>query len=128
MVSWVLDASALLAMLNGEPGEQVVARAIRESAAMSAVNMSEVVAKLSEVGMPETEIRESLEPLGLTVFDFDEDSAYAAGLLRTATREAGLSLGDRACLSLAQHLGLTVLTVDRSWDGLRLQLTVQIIR
>lgn len=120
MSDWVLDASALLALLNREPGEERVADALAAGAIISAVNLSEVVAKLAEIGMPEAEIREAVEPLGLGVVDFDAEGAFTAGLLRPTTRAAGLSLGDRACLSLGKQSGIPVLTADQSWNALDL--------
>jgi len=108
----VLDASALLALLNAEPGHEEVARVVPR-AAISTVNFSEVVAKLAENGMPETTIREVLEGLALEVHDFGRELAYRAGLLRLRTKQKGLSLGDRTCLALGEQLRLPVLTTDR---------------
>lgn len=99
----VLDASALLALLNAEPGSRAVEENL-SGAAVSAVNLSEVIAKLSERGMPEAAIRTALEGLGLDVRPFDTAMAYSAGTLRAATRGLGLSLGDRACLALGATL------------------------
>ena len=123
----VIDASALLALLNAEPGAGVVAEAL-SGGVISAVNLSEVVAKLCEVGMPEKAIQQALQPLGLEVIAFTEEQAYQAGLLRTATQGTGLSLGDRACLSLAEMLGAVALTADRAWAGLSVRVTVKVIR
>ncbi len=128
MSSAVLDASALLALLGNEPGSMQVATAISNGAAISAVNLAEVVAKLQERGASEAVIRATLMPLTLTVVAFDADLAYATGLLRTATRPAGLSLGDRACLALAQRLGVSALTTDRAWATLGLPIAVTVIR
>ncbi len=118
MSSAVLDASALLALLKREQGGEVVAEALAQGAAIGAVNLSEVVARLAEAGMPEPDIRQVIEPLGLDVIAFDADLAYLAGMLRATTRQLGLSLGDRACLALGRRLGLPVLTTDRAWLGL----------
>lgn len=93
---------------------------------MSSVNLSEVVAKLAEIGMPEAEIREVIEPLGLDIIDFDEGDAFAAGLLRSVTKRAGLSLGDRACLAAGMRVGHPVLTADGGWVGLDLGPGVQV--
>jgi len=123
----VLDASALLALLNREPGHEEVARTIPR-AAISAVNLSEVVAKLAEGGMPEEAIRDALEGLALEVHEFGRDLAYGTGLLRTATKSRGMSLGDRACVTLVQRLGLPVLTTDRAWEGLEVGVDVRLIR
>ena len=124
----VLDASALLALLNEESGSEFVAALIEEGAAMSTVNLSEVVAKLNEAGMPEEAIHEALDALGITIVDFDTAFAYKTGLLRLATKKAGLSLGDRACLALAGQLGLPAVTTDRVWENLSLGITIQIAR
>ena len=110
----VLDASAILALLNDEPVAAAVAAAL-EDAVVSAVNLSEVVAKLLEVGLSREEADEALGGLGLEVQPFDEAAAWAAGTLRAATRRAGLSLGDRACLALARELGVPALTADAAW-------------
>jgi len=123
----VVDASALLALLQGEPGLEGWDAAIAD-AAISAVNLAEVIAKLADAGMPEGEIRETLEPLGLEVADFDADQAYQAGLLRPLTRQFGLSLGDRACLALARSRGLPVLTADQAWEAVQVGVEVRVIR
>jgi len=110
----VLDASALLALLNSEPGAEVVA-AVATRAVMSAVNFSEVVTKLADSGMPAAAIRLVLAGLGLEVMSFDAEQGMTAGLLRVKTRTMGLSLGDRACLALGIFLKLPVLTADQTW-------------
>ena len=124
----MLDASALLVLLKGEPGKERVIKAITDGASISAVNFSEVVGKLRDGGMPEEAIHESLDSLELDIVEFDTVLAYQAGLLRTLTKNAGLSLGDRACLALAQHLNLPVLTTDRVWKDLIPEINVQVIR
>ena len=128
MSSHVLDASALLVLLKGETGSERVIEALMDGAAISAVNFSEVVAKLREGGMLEEAIHESLDLLELDIVEFDTAFAYQAALLRPLTKSAGLSLGDRACLALAQNLNLPALTADRAWDGLSLGIRVQVIR
>lgn len=85
----ILDASALLALLNSEPGVEVVA-ALITCAVISAINFSEVVAKLADSGMPESAIRLALEGLGLEVVSFDQAQGIMAGLLRVKTRTMGL--------------------------------------
>lgn len=123
----VLDASALLALLNREPGHEEVARVIPD-AAISAVNISEVVSKLAGSGMPGVKIEEALEGLALEICDFGRELAFQAGMLRLATRSRGLSLGDRACLALGERLNLPVLTTDRAWDDLELDVEVRQVR
>lgn len=123
----VLDASALLALLNREPGHEEIARIISH-AAISAVNLSEVVSKLAESGMPGEAIRDALEGLALEIHGFGRELAFQAGLLRPLTRSRGLSLGDRACLALGRQLNLPVLTTGRAWEGLDLGIEVRLVR
>ena len=122
-----MDASALLALLNRETGYEEIAEIIPH-AAISAVNLSEVVAKLADSGMPEGEIREALEGLALEVHSFELELAYETGLLRPATRSRGLSLSDRACITLGSRLELPVLTTDRAWEGLDAGVKVRLVR
>lgn len=114
----ILDASALLTFLNGEPGAERVEGAMAAGAALSSVNLAEVVAKLRERGMPLPEIGSAVSGLGLRVEPFGEALAYLSGDLRSVTKAQGLSLGDRACLALGVLEGLRVLTADRAWDAL----------
>ncbi|GAB4207677.1 MAG: PIN domain-containing protein [Coleofasciculaceae cyanobacterium] len=127
MSSYVLDASALLALLNNEPGAEQVAAVLTE-AVISSVNLSEVVARLADAGRAETEIREFLGALELEVTSFDAEMAYHAGMLRPLTRHLGLSLGDRSCLALGQVLGLPVITADRTWGELDIGIEIQVLR
>ncbi|QIN81693.1 PIN domain-containing protein [Rubrobacter tropicus] len=123
----VLDASALLALLQQERGHEEVARVV-PSAAMGAVNLSEVAAKLADAGMPEETIREAVGGLGLDIRDFDRELAFRAGMLRPLTKSRGLSLADRACLALGRQLELPVLTTDGAWKDLDLEVEVRLVR
>lgn len=126
-MSEVLDASAILAVVQSETGAEVVLEAIPDGV-ISVVNISEVVAKLTDRGYRDDAIRKELRELNLAVKDFDEDQAYAAGMLRPLTRDRGLSLGDRACIVPGLRLGLAVLTADRSWAGLDVGVDVRLVR
>ena len=127
MNRYVLDASALLALIQNEPGANVVEEAV-SSAWISAVNLSEVIAKLTDDGMVEGDIREVFEGLQINSVPFSEDQAYVTGLMRADTRMLGLSLGDRACLSLAIELRVPAMTTDRIWSQLSIGVEVQVIR
>lgn len=127
MPKTVIDASALLALLNAEPGADIVTDAL-PGGIISTVNLSEVIAKLCDAGMPEKAIRQALQPLGLEIMPFDENQSYQAGLLRTSTQDMGISLGDRACLSLAKMLGVVALTADRAWTELSVGVPIKVIR
>ena len=127
MAESVLDASAIIAFLMGEAGAGKVASAMAKSA-MSSVNLSEVAAWLSRGALEEKEIRETIDELGLEVSSFDKEAAISAGLLWRETWARGISLGDRACLSLARHLALPVLTADRNWAKLDIGVEIRLIR
>jgi ribonuclease VapC len=123
----VLDSSALLCLLNDEAGAGLVAAAL-PAAAISAVNLAEVVAKLRERGLALEEVRAALAGLSLDIRPFAAAQAYEAGDLRPATRALGLSLGDRACLVLAAELGAPALTADREWRKLKLGVEMRMVR
>lgn len=127
-VSSVLDASALLALLLDEPGSARVAEVMSDDAFISAVNVTEVVTRQIDLGLAGERAQTVVAGLRLTIVPFDEDLAYRAALLRVATRSAGLSLGDRACLALAERLGLPTLTADRAWAALQIGAQIEVIR
>jgi PIN domain nuclease of toxin-antitoxin system len=113
-ITYVLDASAVLAAFFDEPGADVVAARI-SGALLSAVNYHEIVAKLIDHGTPSDHIIDIMSQLDVEVVSVDRAQAMAAGLLRATTRAAGLSLGDRGCLALALSRQATALTTDRTW-------------
>jgi ribonuclease VapC len=123
----VLDASALLAYLQDELGSEVVERVLAESV-MSSVNWAEVVQKSLSAGVEIEGMLDDLQSLGLTVEPFTLEDGERVGRLWEQTRQAGLSLGDRACLSLGLRLGIPVLTCDRAWATLKLSVEIQMIR
>jgi len=123
----VLDASALLAYLQDEPGGEAIEGVLAE-AVMSSVNWAEVVQKSVAADVVVEGMREDLEALGLGIVSFTPEDAEMAGRLWLQTRQVGLSLGDRACLSLGMRLDVPVLTSDRIWATLGLPLDVQVIR
>lgn len=127
MNEYVLDASALLAMLQNEPGAESVQKLLPTSV-ISSVNFSETVSRLTRYGMPENEIRDLLELLGLDIIPFFADQAYQCGLLTNSTKSLGLSFGDRACLALAKQLNRIALTSDKAWKSLNLGIQIEMIR
>ena len=88
MIWAVLDASALLALLLGEPGADKV-RAILADSAVASVNLSEIVGYFARNGMAEKDIRPVLDPLPIARIPFDEGLAVAAGMLLPTTRRPG---------------------------------------
>jgi ribonuclease VapC len=126
-VTVVLDASALLAYLLQEPGAEVV-DGLLSDARMTSVNWAEVVQKSLSAGVEVQGMREELQALGMQVEPFVAADGERAGQLWALTRQQGLSLGDRACLSLGLRLGVKVVTCDRAWAELPLELEVQVLR
>lgn len=124
----VLDASALLAVLNQEPGWEKLPPERLLEATLSTVNLAEVHSKLVRRGVPPEEAWEdALSPVAETV-PFTEEQARIAGGLVTVSRPLGLSLGDRACLALALTLKAPVYTADRAWKNLKLGIRIHVIR
>ena len=124
---YVLDASALLALLHDELGGESV-RPLLPAAVMSSVNWAEVVQKCVARGVDVDGLRSDLGSLGLRVWPFSADDAEDSGRLWSTTKALGLSLGDRACLAMGQRLSLPVLTADRVWGSLDVDFPVQVIR
>lgn len=117
MAEFVLDSSAVLAVINGERGTDEVARLL-DNAVLSAVNYAEIISKLVERGMSMPHALRAIGGLAVSIIDFDSRQAERAGELRMATRRSGLSLGDRACLALAEREDAVAVTADKRWaDG-----------
>jgi PIN domain nuclease of toxin-antitoxin system len=125
MTGVVFDASALLALLRDERGAERVAPLLNE-ASMTTVNFGEIVQHYARHGVAEADIHGVLDPLPVERVLFDEDLAYAAGMLLMATKSAGLSFGDRACLALARRLGVKAVTADRAWGTIAASIGVEI--
>jgi ribonuclease VapC len=119
----VLDASALLALLKKEPGHEAVLEHL-EGSVMSAVNWCEVLGRDGGMG----ELRDGLAALGMSVLDFTIEDAARAGAMYAACHPLRIGLADRACLSLADRLGVPVITADHKWDDLSFGPTVIQIR
>ena len=127
-IGFVLDASAILALLKREPGSDWVADVLDVSL-LSAVNWSEVLAKALDYGTDLRDAASHFEALGLPIVPFSAQDAGLVAELRPLTRQKGLSLGDRACLALAKRYRAKALTADRAWAELELPgIEVQLIR
>jgi len=110
----VLDASALMALMLGEPGAEIVEEHL-DGAYLSTVNLAEVVAKMLSRGAELQLVRTEIEAAGIETVALDEAQALRVGELHAAMRRHGLSLGDRACLALAAATGRIAVTGDRPW-------------
>jgi len=125
--AYVLDASAVLCLLQEEKGAERVERAL-PAAVIGAVNYAEVIGKLVESGLDDATADGLIGALQLRVVPFDRTQARLAGALRAATRKLGFSLGDRACLALAASEGATALTCERLWTKFEAPCKVETVR
>jgi ribonuclease VapC len=119
----LFDASALLALIKGEPGHDIL-EDLLASSCISAVNLSEVITVLTRIGISPEEITEIISVIP-EVIDFTQNIALTAGNLSNITKEFGLSLGDRSCIATAIQHNMTVYTTDQIWakiniDGLNI--------
>lgn len=126
----VLDTSALLAILQEEPGAEIFNQQLEllQNATMSAVNISEAYGKLVGRGIRPEEAWEAVTAPVPEILKFDTEQAKIAGRLQPQTRSLGLSLGDRACLALGLALKAPVYTADQEWKKLRLEVSIHVIR
>ena len=129
MTAVVLDASALLALLLGEPGAERVKAAL-DGAMLSAINLAEIVSHYAKLGASRGDIETLLTPLPVRVVAMDAGLSYDAGMLRPLTLKGGLSLGDRCCLALAKRESVPALTAERRWSDFATAagVTVELIR
>ena len=124
----ILDASALLAMLQGETGGEKV-EAVLSSSSISAINWSEIIQKLLRYDENAAMACADLLLIGLKVIPFDFKQAEQAAKLWLPNQHLGLSLADRACLQLGLQTGKTILTADKAWINIKNQpLKIKLIR
>lgn len=118
-MSAVLDASAVLAFLQGEGGADEVERQLQEGAHCGAANWSEVAQKVLASGRDWSQARALLLSYRVEVDPVTAaDGEWGA---RHWRQGAGLSLADRLCLALARRLELDAYTADAAWgegDGI----------
>ena len=127
MSSFVVDSSAVIALLKNEPGAEKVADCL-SSCYISTVNYTEVVTYFVRQGIDEKTINESLSHLRFQVIPFDKEQAFAAGILEKHSKAFGLSLGDRCCLTLASLRQLPALTGDQAWRHLQDVVSIEFFR
>ena len=127
MTSTVLDASALLAFLNSEPGADIVLGVLHD-AIISAVNYSEVLKKTIERNGSAERVSNIIRDLAVAIIPFDEAHATAAATLYPQAKPHGMSFADRACLALGVQRRITVLTAERKMKLVTLPIKVKLIR
>ena len=121
--AFVFDSSAIIALLQQEEGSEIVANSMK-GGIMSSLNYSEVVAVLARK-MPRETIVTLLAKLISEIVPFDEDQAVEVGIFYRKTKSAGLSMGDRACITPAKLPKIPVLTADKEWAKLNLGVEIK---
>ena len=124
----VLDASAVLAVIQHERGAEKLTTEVLSKAVISAVNLAEVQSKLVKNGYSPAQGWEDALLLVSSVESFTSEQARIAGDLITKTESRGLSLGDRSCLALAIVLNAPVYTTEQIWRDLKLGVKIHVIR
>jgi ribonuclease VapC len=114
-VAYLLDSSAVLAVLFGERGADTVIPLLEQSS-IHAIQIAEVVKKLRDRGVPDDTADRLIAELALPVLE----SFTAEDALRSRRYcLKGLSLGDRVCLLVADRAGLTAVTAEHRWKEVR---------
>lgn len=111
----VLDASAILAFIQGERGAEVVEAALVDTPVCGAANWSEVAQKVLAAGRDWNLVRALLVSYDVRVEPVSGDDAEWAA--QRWQRGEGLSLADRLCLALAERVDSDVLTADDTWGS-----------
>ncbi|MCA9184695.1 MAG: type II toxin-antitoxin system VapC family toxin [Pirellulaceae bacterium] len=127
MSSFVLDTSALVAILRNEKGADQVKDRLH-GALVSSVTLSEVLCKTIDKGGSLEMARAMLSSLPLETVPFDDEQAAIAASIHESTLGRVIAFADRACLALALSRQLPILTSDRQWKKLKLNLQVECFR
>ncbi len=123
----VIDASVVIAHLQGEPGGEAFLDSMIEGSAISAINGAEVAKRMRLNGAEDDRIERQmarLRPL-IVAFDYEHLMHFTATLPHA--RRANLSLADCACLATARHLRLPALTADRAWAEIAGEVGVEVV-
>lgn len=123
----VLDASAILALAEDEPGAAQVAACV-EGGIVSSVNWAEVLQKAVAADIDIVRLIREFGSLGLRIEPFTQEDAEISANVWLRNQNAGLSLADRACLALASRLGLPAVTADRAWATVEVGADVSVVR
>ncbi len=111
----VVDASVLLAFVQGDEGSNQAETVLERGASCGAANWSELAQKIRAAGRDWDLVRALLASYDLTIESvIERDAEWAAHRWR---RGEGLSLADRLCLALGERLDADVWTADASWGS-----------
>lgn len=123
----VLDTSAIIAAYNDEPGGENVKK-YRDSSYLSSVNLAEAIIVFGRIDVPPVRARAFVDMLVREIVVFDEEQAELTAALHKEAKKYGLSLGDCACLALAQNRKIAVVTADKVWDKLKKHFDIILLR
>lgn len=115
----ILDASALLALIQEETGTEIIKPLLKFSV-MSVVNVTEVLSVLQRANIPPEEGSVLITDIVTTIVPFDLEQGEQAARLHPLVQSQGLSLADRACIALGIKLQIPIYTADRIWNELQL--------
>ena len=116
---YILDSSVLIAVVKSEPGSERLLDYF-DGSLMCAINQSEVLQKVAQLGRSIDTFALMASDLDYRVVSFDAERAAETAALWPSTKEKGLSLADRSCLSLAAAMDGIAVTTDRAWGKLDL--------
>jgi ribonuclease VapC len=125
--SAIIDSSAFLAGYFKETGGDFVQNT-KITRIMSSVNIAEVMCVLTRRNINPTIAEQGISFFTDKIIPFTAAQAVRTGIIQTQTKHLGLSLGDCACLALAEELQLPILTADKAWLTARLGVEVVLIR
>jgi PIN domain nuclease of toxin-antitoxin system len=126
-MAFVIDASVILASLNKEPGGERLSEYL-DDGLISAATYIEVATRLLDAGLTFEAADRTIRALQIPITEVTVQLAMRAAELRNATRQHGLSMGDRICLATAGYLGAIAITADRAWEGLDVGVQIELIR
>ncbi|WP_341793959.1 MULTISPECIES: type II toxin-antitoxin system VapC family toxin [unclassified Rickettsia] len=122
----VFDASALIALFAKEDGYQFIKKYMKDGI-ISSVNIAEVYKYCIEVqGLTEDDAKTLIKLSDIKIVDFCPKQALISAKIINKTY--GLSLGDRACVALAMLKNYPILTCDKIWQKLDLDIRFIMVR
>ena len=123
----ILDASALLALIQEEKGAEIV-RPLLKFSVMSTINVAETLTTLQRTDIAPAESLVLVSDIISEVIPFDLDLARVTAELQPLVKISGLSLADRACIALGIQMKSPVYTADKAWAKLKLDCEIILIR
>jgi len=124
----VFDSSAFIALLAKEKGFETIQTHLR-NAVISSVNVAEIYKYCIDVQkLTESECQDIIAMSGIKIIDFDEKQSLITAKIYPTTKKYGLSIGDIACVSLAIINNCPIITCDRIWKNIKLNVEFIMVR